>query len=208
MSGLGGVCGQGDRKSHSLKAMGTGLGEQPPGKPALMGSQQGLAQLEDVCFVLPSSFCIFQGGSASLFSRRVPWHLPHCSHCPSPGPESVNPAPRGWHCDTTACRRSSQPGRRPWYGAAAPFVSSQPQLGSTEVFLLCSVVRVNYLLMNVIRVFPRELLPPTLCSHRVLKACVCDQHGFCFNASQHQCSAHLHGSASAAFLHVLCSPRP
>lgn len=90
------------------------------------------------------------------------------------------------------------PGRRPWYGAAAPFLSSQPQLGSTEVFLLCSMVRVNDLLANVIRAFPRELLPPTLCSHRVLRACACNRCGFCFNASQHQRSAHLPGSASAA----------
>lgn len=44
----------------------------------VMGSQQGLAQWEDVCFALPSSFCLFQGGSASLFSGHVPWHLPHC----------------------------------------------------------------------------------------------------------------------------------
>lgn len=83
-------------------------------------------------------------------------------------------------------------------GAAAPFLSSQPQLGFTKVFLLCSMVCVNYLLVNVIRAFPGELLPPTLHSHHVFEACVCNQCSFCFNASQHQRSAHLHGSASAA----------
>lgn len=83
-------------------------------------------------------------------------------------------------------------------GAAAPFLYSQPQLGSTEVSLLCSIVCVNYLLINVIRAFPRELLPPTLHSHCMFEACVCNQCSFCFNASQHQRSAHLRGNASAA----------
>lgn len=68
-----------DRNSHSLKATGTGLEES---HPALMGpSKAWLSQM----FALPFLPFAFFRVALPVCLAAMPWHLPHCSHCPSPG---------------------------------------------------------------------------------------------------------------------------
>lgn len=93
------VCGQEDlhRDEKDLKAMGMGLEEQVPSKPALTDSWTGLAQLEDVCCKCLCPFLLILSFSGRLchtspFSSSSLRPVPGCSRCP--GSAGVNPAPR------------------------------------------------------------------------------------------------------------------